>query len=146
MRWLQLMEENKGKIDVAAGQRFLADHFDTFENKVDPDERTLCGHIDLSPRGDLPWLAPYAPAGAVQNKVADAAMAEAMTLRGRAGPRLRTGIQGRRAPAQAPRVRLAAARAARHAVTSVDHLQRAVGQASWPVQEQAGGLRGRRRP
>src|SRR5438874_8524835 len=24
-RWLQLMEQNKGKIDVAAGQRFLAD-------------------------------------------------------------------------------------------------------------------------
>ena len=27
------MAENKGKIDVAAAQRFLADHFDTFENK-----------------------------------------------------------------------------------------------------------------
>ena len=32
-RWLQLMEQNKGKIDVAAGQRFLADHFDTFEGQ-----------------------------------------------------------------------------------------------------------------
>ena len=48
IRWTELMRENKGKIDVQAGQRFLADHFDTFEKKEDPDERTLCGHIDLS--------------------------------------------------------------------------------------------------
>ena len=73
VRWLQLMEQNKGKIDVAAGEKFLGDHFDTFENKVAPSERTLCGHVDLSPRGMPTWQAPYAPAGAVQNKVTDAA-------------------------------------------------------------------------
>jgi hypothetical protein len=84
-RWLQLMHENKGKIDARAAERFLADHFDTYENKVDPDERTLCGHIDKSPRGDLPWAGPYAPVGAVQSKVSDAAMAEAMTLRASLG-------------------------------------------------------------
>jgi len=55
------------------------------ENKIDPDEHTLCGHIDLSPRGDLPWAGPYAPVGAVQSKVSDAAMAEAMTLRASLG-------------------------------------------------------------
>ena len=54
VRWLQLMHENKGKIDAQAAERFLADHFDAYENKVDPDERTLCGHLDLSPRGWLP--------------------------------------------------------------------------------------------
>ena len=79
-RWLTLMEENKGKIDVAAGQRFLGDHFDTYENKMDPDERTLCGHIDLSPRGSQPWQPPYGIAGAVQSKVTGAALAERMTL------------------------------------------------------------------
>ncbi|MGA2134666.1 MAG: C45 family peptidase [Bryobacteraceae bacterium] len=85
VRWLQLMDANKGKIDAAAAQRFLADHFDTTEGKVDPDEHTLCGHIDLSPRGDLPWQPPYATAGAVQSKVSDAGMAEAMTLRASLG-------------------------------------------------------------
>jgi hypothetical protein len=79
-RWLTLMEQNKGKIDVAAGQRFLADHFDSFEGKIDPSERTLCGHIDLSPRGMGTWQAPYAPAGAVQNKVSDAAGADKMSM------------------------------------------------------------------
>ena len=84
-RWLQLMQQNKGKIDARAAERFLADHFDTYENKIDPDERSLCGHLDLSPRGWLPWAKPHAPVGAVQSKVSDAAMAEAMTLRASLG-------------------------------------------------------------
>ena len=79
------MEENKGKIDVAAGQRFLADHYDTFTKKEDADERTLCGHIDLSPRGSEPWQPPHGIAGAVQNKVADATMAEHMSFTASAG-------------------------------------------------------------
>ncbi|MGD0868071.1 MAG: C45 family peptidase [Bryobacteraceae bacterium] len=79
-RWLTLMEQNKGKIDVAAGQRFLGDHFDSFTGKTEPSERTLCGHIDLSPRGMGDWQGPFAPAGAVQNKVTDAAGAEKMSL------------------------------------------------------------------
>jgi hypothetical protein len=79
-RWLALMEQNKGKIDVAAGQKFLADHFDSFEGKIDPDERSLCAHVDLSPRGLGTWQAPHAPAGTVQNKITDAAGAAKMTL------------------------------------------------------------------
>ncbi|MCU1274829.1 MAG: hypothetical protein JWO48_2260 [Bryobacterales bacterium] len=96
VRWEQLMEQNKGRIDVAAGQRFLADHYDTFSKKEDPDERTLCGHIDLSPRGSEPWQPPHGIAGAVQNKVADAAMAEKMSFTAAAGHAC--GLQFRAAP------------------------------------------------
>jgi len=85
IRWEQLMAENKGKIDVAAAQRFLADHYDTFEQKEDADERTLDGHIDLSPRGSSGWVGPYATAGAVQNKAADANMIAKMTFTAAAG-------------------------------------------------------------
>lgn len=85
VRWDQLMSENKGKIDLAASQRFLADHFDTFENKEDPDERTLDGHVDLSPRGDEDWQPPYGIAGAVQNKAADANLAAQMSFTAAAG-------------------------------------------------------------
>jgi len=74
------MRENKGRIDVQSGQRFLADHYDTYQKKVDPDERTLCGHIDRSSRGSQPWQPPYGIAGAVQSKVTDAAMASKMSL------------------------------------------------------------------
>ncbi|MGA3098904.1 MAG: C45 family peptidase [Bryobacteraceae bacterium] len=79
-RWLALMEQYKGRIDVAAGRKFLGDHYDSFEGKNDPDERTLCAHLDLSPRGAPTWQPPYAPAGAVQNKVTDAAGAEKMSF------------------------------------------------------------------
>jgi hypothetical protein len=80
LRWEQLMAENKGKIDIAAGQKFLADHWDTFDKKEEPNERTLCGHIDLSPRGVKGWQEPFGIAGAVQAKVTDAVMAEQMSL------------------------------------------------------------------
>jgi hypothetical protein len=79
------MAESKGKIDLAAAQRFLADHYDTYENKEDADERTLDGHIDLSPRGDEPWQPPFGMAGAVQNKAADASLAAEMSFSAAAG-------------------------------------------------------------
>ena len=79
-RWLALMAEYKGKIDVAAGQRFLADHVDASNGLTQPSERTLCGHVDLSPRGMGAWQNPFAPAGTVQNKVTDAAGAQKMSL------------------------------------------------------------------
>jgi hypothetical protein len=78
-RWLQLMQERKGRIDMGAARGFLADHVDTSQNKVDPNERTLCGHFELSPRGST-WQPPYAAAGAVQNKVADAGTAAKMSF------------------------------------------------------------------
>ncbi len=85
VRWEQLMAEHKGKIDVAAAQRFMADHYDTFDRKTEPGERTLCGHVDLSPRGMGDWQPPYGMAGAVQNKVASADMAEHMSFLAAAG-------------------------------------------------------------
>ena len=80
VRWLELMQENKGRIDVALGQKFLSDHFDAYEHKNQASERTLCGHVEDSPRGMGTWQSPYAPAGAVQNKVTDGAMAQKMTM------------------------------------------------------------------
>jgi hypothetical protein len=85
VRWDQLMEENKGKIDLAAAQRFLGDHYDTFDKKEQAGERTLCGHIDRSPRGSMPWQPAYGIAGAVQNKATDAAMAERLAFTAAAG-------------------------------------------------------------
>ncbi len=85
VRWEQLMAEYKGKIDLATAQKFEADHYDTFEKKEDPDERTLDGHIDLSPRGSGDWMPPFGTAGAVQNKAADSAMIAKMSFSAAAG-------------------------------------------------------------
>jgi hypothetical protein len=79
-RWLALMEQHKGKIDLAMAEKFLGDHVDSYEGSSTPNERMLCGHIETSPRGMGTWQPPYAPAGAVQNKATDAANAEKMTM------------------------------------------------------------------
>ena len=79
-RWDQLMAENKGRIDVEAGKRFETDHYDVLTKEIDPNERTICGHIDKSSRGLKPWQDPYGPAGVAEAKVADASMAEKMSF------------------------------------------------------------------
>ena len=85
-RWEELMQTSKGKIDVEMAEGFLSDHFDSFEKKEQPNERTLCGHGDVSPRGVKEWdQAPYEPGGSVQGKVTDSKMAANMSLRARAG-------------------------------------------------------------
>ncbi len=85
IRWEQLMAGNKGKIDLAAAQRFLADHTDSYDKKTSPSERTLCGHVELSPRGSRPWQPPYGIAGTAQNKAADASLVSEMALTAAAG-------------------------------------------------------------
>ncbi len=86
VRWDQLMAENKGRIDVALAEQMLGDHVDSFDHTDVPSERTLCGRIDLSPRGLPDWQPPYGPSGAVQNKAADATMAEHLSFSAAAGP------------------------------------------------------------
>jgi hypothetical protein len=86
-RWEELMKQAKGKIDVAAAQEFLSDHVDSFESdKLQPSERTLCGHVDASSRGVKEWSwDAYNPGGAVQGKAADSKMAANMSFVARAG-------------------------------------------------------------
>jgi hypothetical protein len=85
VRWEELMRQNKGRIDVAMAKQFLSDHYDVVAKKTLPSERTLCGHIDLSPRGMGDWKGPHDAAGAVQNKVADGAMIAKMSFEAAAG-------------------------------------------------------------
>lgn len=86
VRWEGLMNQYKGQLDVELAEKFLSDHVDAVEKKVDPDERSLCGHSEDSPRGIAVWQwGPYYPGGAVQGKAADSDMAQAMSFRARAG-------------------------------------------------------------
>lgn len=86
VRWEELMQQNKGKIDVDIAEKFLADHFDTYEKKEHADERSLCGHADASARGVKEWeWGAYHPGGAVQGKATDSSMAAKMSMVARAG-------------------------------------------------------------
>jgi hypothetical protein len=79
-RWDQLMAQYKGRIDVQAAEKFETDHYDVLTGKDEPSEHTLCGHVDKSSRGLKGWQDPYGPAGAVEAKVADAAMASRLSF------------------------------------------------------------------
>jgi hypothetical protein len=85
VRWEQLMKENKGRIDSTMAKAFLSDHYDVVAKKTAPSEHTLCGHNELSPRGMPDWKKAYEPAGAVQNKVADAESIAKMSFSAAAG-------------------------------------------------------------
>jgi len=78
-RWEQLMAQNKGRIDVEIAKQMESDTYDIIEKKQQPDERTLCGCVDVSPRGIPEWdWGKYFPGGTVQAKTIDGKMAEAM--------------------------------------------------------------------
>ncbi len=85
-RWEQLMNEWKGRIDVGLAEKFLADHIDTALKQEQPNEHTLCGHVEASPRGTPEWQwGPYYPGGAVQGKAMDSRMARTMSFVSRRG-------------------------------------------------------------
>jgi hypothetical protein len=82
----ELVQHAKGTIDVGMAEDFLADHYDSFEKKKQPDERSLCGHVDDSSRGVKEWgWDGYNPGGAVQGKATDSKMAADMSFIARAG-------------------------------------------------------------
>ncbi len=87
IRGEEMMQQQKGKIDVVMAEQFLSDHEDSYESdKPQANERTLCGHGDASTRGVKEWgWEPFTPAGAVQGKATDSKMAANMSFVARAG-------------------------------------------------------------
>ncbi len=85
-RWERLMAENHGALDAEKAMAFLGDHVDALTGQVKAGANTLCGHIDVEPKG-LPEFsnAPFTPGGAVQGKVTTEALAREFKFWGRMG-------------------------------------------------------------
>jgi hypothetical protein len=80
-RWEQLMAEHKGRLTVETAKQLESDRYDVIARKDGPNERSLCGTVDLSPRGVPAWdWAPFFPGGTVQAKVTSGPMAERMEM------------------------------------------------------------------
>jgi len=78
-RWEQLVAQHKGNIDVERVKQMEADSYDAFEKKDGPNERSLCGVVDSSPRGIPEWdWGKFFPGGTVQAKAVDGTMTEKM--------------------------------------------------------------------
>jgi len=88
VRLSDLMDENKGKIDIHVAQKIIADHYDVYLSKENPCSRTVCSHYDLDAReymsqSDRPK--PFAPHGALDGFVCDSNLAKRMSFIGRYG-------------------------------------------------------------
>ena len=88
VRLTDLMEENKGKLNIEMALRLIADHHDVYLDKIDPCSRTICSHYDLDAReymSDPSRPKPYAPRGAVDGCACDSEMIKNMSFMGRWG-------------------------------------------------------------
>lgn len=68
VRFQELMEERKGKIDAETAKLILADHYDTWLGRENPSSRTICGH----------YIYHEAPCGAMDGKVTTSDLASRM--------------------------------------------------------------------
>lgn len=83
-----LMDENKGKINIEIAKKIIADHYDVYLQKENKCSRTVCSHYDLDPREYMSAPGrplPFAPRGAVDGFVCDTKMALKMMICGRYG-------------------------------------------------------------
>src|SRR5438874_1423482 len=68
-------------IDVQTVKQMESDRYDSYEKKDGPDEHSLCGCVDRSPRGTPEWdWGKFYPGGTVQAKAVDGRMAEKMQI------------------------------------------------------------------
>jgi hypothetical protein len=86
VRWKQLVSQYAGKIDLEAGKRFEADHFDAYLGEEHPGERSLCAHWELERTPIQQWpTVPNDAWGTVDAKVVDSEMAKGMSFAARWG-------------------------------------------------------------
>jgi hypothetical protein len=81
VRLPDMIEENRGLIDLDVAKAIISDHYDVYLNRENPCSRTICSHYDLDGRefmSDPSRPKPYQPRGAVDGSVLDATMAADM--------------------------------------------------------------------
>ena len=84
VRWKQLMKEYAGRITVDRAKLFLADHYDAYLQRDNPDSRTLCGHVENELQPAVSGTT-QSPGGAFDAKVVDTTMAKQMSFAARWG-------------------------------------------------------------
>jgi hypothetical protein len=83
-----LMDENKGKINIEIAKKIISDHYDVYLEKENPCSRTVCSHYDLDAReymSDPGRPKPFAPRGAIDAVVCDTSLAKKMSFDARWG-------------------------------------------------------------
>ena len=85
----ELMDENKGKLNIEIAKKIISDHYDVYLNKENnPCSRTICSHYDLDAREYMSQEnrpKPFSPHGTVDGIVCDTNLAKKMSFIGRFG-------------------------------------------------------------
>lgn len=69
-RWENLMQENRGKIDVKLAEQFMGDHYDQVRRAEMNNSYVLCGHNDEDSIGVGPWdWKPFNPGGRCKQRL-----------------------------------------------------------------------------
>jgi hypothetical protein len=75
-RWEYHMARHKGRIDLKLAMELQTDGFDVIAQRNLANERSLCGRVEVSPRGVPEWdWGPFYPGGTVHSKVTDGTLA-----------------------------------------------------------------------
>jgi len=88
VRLTDLVEENKGKLNVDLACKLIGDHYDVYLKKENPCSRTVCSHYELDAReymSDPSRPKPFAPRGALDGCVCDTNMAKKMSFMAKYG-------------------------------------------------------------
>jgi len=83
VRLADLMDEHKGKLNIALAQQIISDHYDVYLHKENPCSRTCCSHYELDAReymSDPSRPKPFQPRGALDGNVCDTEMAKNMSF------------------------------------------------------------------
>jgi hypothetical protein len=80
-RWEEHMARNKGRIDLKLAMEFQTDDFDVVAHQNAANERSLCGRVEVSPRGVPEWdWGPFYPGGTIHSKVTDGTLASQLAF------------------------------------------------------------------
>ncbi len=81
IREIEFMEKYYGMIDIDLAKKFQADHYDPSHEKYIRTANTICGHVELDPRGLPEWgYGPYYPGGSICAEATDSELADKMKL------------------------------------------------------------------
>ena len=89
-RWMELIDQYYGKIDVEVVKKMLADTYDVYLGYNNPSSRCICAHYDQDPQyyaddPDAVWNIPFYPAGSCDAKCAGPDDVKNMKMWGRYG-------------------------------------------------------------
>lgn len=90
LRWMQLIDQYFGKIDLDVVKKMLADTYDPYLGYDCPSSRNICAHYDVDPQyyaddPDAVWNIPFYPAGSCDAKAAGPEEVKNMQMWGRYG-------------------------------------------------------------